>query len=190
MATIVKCPTCRRDVEWSPASQFRPFCSDRCRLIDLGAWLTEQHKIPDESAAKASGPPDSTEDLELVQPEFWHDRWRTGQIGFHQSTVDRSWRSTGRSSPCRPQAAYSCPSAARVSIFCGCAIAGTASWAVELSAIALESFCMENGIPARRRSLGDFDVYEAEGLQLIRGDFFALTPEMLGRLPLSTIAPR
>ena len=50
MATIVKCPTCRRDVEFSPASQYRPFCSDRCRLIDLGAWLTEQHKIPDERA--------------------------------------------------------------------------------------------------------------------------------------------
>jgi len=48
MVTIVKCPTCRRDVEWSPASQYRPFCSDRCRLIDLGAWLTEQHKIPDD----------------------------------------------------------------------------------------------------------------------------------------------
>jgi endogenous inhibitor of DNA gyrase (YacG/DUF329 family) len=50
MATV-KCPTCRRDVEWSDASPYRPFCSDRCRLIDLGAWLTEQHKIPDETAA-------------------------------------------------------------------------------------------------------------------------------------------
>jgi len=47
MATIVKCPTCRRALEWSDASPYRPFCSDRCRLIDLGAWLTEQHKIPD-----------------------------------------------------------------------------------------------------------------------------------------------
>ena len=50
MATLVKCPTCKRKVEWSDASPYRPFCSDRCRLIDLGAWLTEQHKIPDESA--------------------------------------------------------------------------------------------------------------------------------------------
>ena len=53
---------------------------------------------------------------------------------------------------------------------------------VELSAVALESFCLENGIPARRRSLGDFDVYEAEGLRLLRGDFFALTPEILGSI--------
>jgi len=47
VATTVKCPTCRRDLEWSHASPYRPFCSERCRLIDLGAWLTEQHKIPD-----------------------------------------------------------------------------------------------------------------------------------------------
>lgn len=51
MASIVKCPTCRRDVEWTPKSQFRPFCSDRCRLIDLGAWFSEKHAIPDEGAA-------------------------------------------------------------------------------------------------------------------------------------------
>jgi uncharacterized protein len=51
MPAIVKCPTCRREVEWSPASVYRPFCSDRCRLIDLGAWLTEQHKIPEDPAA-------------------------------------------------------------------------------------------------------------------------------------------
>jgi len=50
MASIVKCPTCQRPVEWSSASVYRPFCSDRCRLIDLGAWLSEKHKIPDESA--------------------------------------------------------------------------------------------------------------------------------------------
>jgi uncharacterized protein len=45
----VKCPTCRREVKWSDASPYRPFCSDRCRLIDMGAWLSEQHKIPDQS---------------------------------------------------------------------------------------------------------------------------------------------
>jgi len=33
-------------VEWSPESLYRPFCSDRCRLIDLGAWLSEKHAIP------------------------------------------------------------------------------------------------------------------------------------------------
>jgi endogenous inhibitor of DNA gyrase (YacG/DUF329 family) len=35
-------------VEWSAAARWRPFCSERCRLIDLGAWMTEQHAIPGE----------------------------------------------------------------------------------------------------------------------------------------------
>jgi endogenous inhibitor of DNA gyrase (YacG/DUF329 family) len=48
MAKVVPCPTCQRPVEWSEASPFRPFCSDRCKLIDLGAWITEKHAIPGE----------------------------------------------------------------------------------------------------------------------------------------------
>jgi hypothetical protein len=60
VATTVKCPTCHRPVEWSEASAYRPFCSERCRLIDLGAWLTEQHKIPDESGAESEEPHNSS----------------------------------------------------------------------------------------------------------------------------------
>jgi len=44
----VACPTCQRPVEWSQASPFRPFCSERCKLIDLGAWASEKHVIPGE----------------------------------------------------------------------------------------------------------------------------------------------
>jgi thiopurine S-methyltransferase len=51
---------------------------------------------------------------------------------------------------------------------------------VELSAVALESFAMESGIPARRRVLADFDVYKAEGFTLFCGDYFQLTPALLG----------
>ena len=46
----VPCPTCGRKVEWTEASPFRPFCGERCRLIDLGAWAAGQHAIPGESA--------------------------------------------------------------------------------------------------------------------------------------------
>jgi endogenous inhibitor of DNA gyrase (YacG/DUF329 family) len=42
------CPTCQKPVEWSAQSAWRPFCSERCRLIDLGAWINEQRSIPDE----------------------------------------------------------------------------------------------------------------------------------------------
>jgi hypothetical protein len=42
-------------LDWETAP-FRPFCSERCRLIDLGAWLSEQRAIPGESAAAEENP--------------------------------------------------------------------------------------------------------------------------------------
>jgi len=51
----VACPTCGRELEWATAP-FRPFCSERCRLIDLGAWFSEQRSIPDDPAASAEEP--------------------------------------------------------------------------------------------------------------------------------------
>jgi endogenous inhibitor of DNA gyrase (YacG/DUF329 family) len=45
---IVSCPTCQRPVEWTESSRWRPFCSERCKLIDLGAWASEKHAIPGE----------------------------------------------------------------------------------------------------------------------------------------------
>lgn len=45
----VKCPTCGKAVEWSLENQWRPFCSERCRLIDLGEWAAERHRIPSEA---------------------------------------------------------------------------------------------------------------------------------------------
>lgn len=45
MTTFVSCPTCGKKVEFSPQSKFRPFCSDRCRQIDLGAWAAEKYTI-------------------------------------------------------------------------------------------------------------------------------------------------
>lgn len=45
---IVPCPTCRKPVKWSSENRYRPFCSERCRLIDFGAWADERYKIPGE----------------------------------------------------------------------------------------------------------------------------------------------
>lgn len=42
----VNCPTCGQPVEWRPENAFRPFCSQRCKLIDLGEWATEKYRVP------------------------------------------------------------------------------------------------------------------------------------------------
>ncbi|MFI8978930.1 DNA gyrase inhibitor YacG [Pseudomonas sp. BMW13] len=46
MTTTVQCPTCGAPVEWKTESTYRPFCCERCKLIDLGAWAAEEHAIP------------------------------------------------------------------------------------------------------------------------------------------------
>jgi endogenous inhibitor of DNA gyrase (YacG/DUF329 family) len=59
---LVKCPTCGRKIEWSESAPFRPFCSDRCRLIDLGAWLSGQRSIPGENAPPSGDTPSSDDE--------------------------------------------------------------------------------------------------------------------------------
>lgn len=46
MKTVERlCPHCKKPAGWD-GNKFRPFCSERCKLIDLGAWATEQYRVP------------------------------------------------------------------------------------------------------------------------------------------------
>ncbi|HTI18392.1 MAG TPA: DNA gyrase inhibitor YacG [Trinickia sp.] len=54
MITVVKCPTCGKEVRWVPENRFRPFCSERCKQIDLGAWAAEKYKIGGTDGASTS----------------------------------------------------------------------------------------------------------------------------------------
>lgn len=40
-----KCPTCNKPVQWQD-NPFRPFCSERCKLVDLGKWVSEEYRVP------------------------------------------------------------------------------------------------------------------------------------------------
>ncbi len=44
----VKCPTCGRPVPWTAEQLFKPFCCERCKLIDLGEWAMEERRIAGE----------------------------------------------------------------------------------------------------------------------------------------------
>jgi uncharacterized protein len=45
----MKCPTCGKPIEWQD-NPFRPFCSERCKLIDFGRWADEEYRVPAEPA--------------------------------------------------------------------------------------------------------------------------------------------
>ena len=115
-----------------------------------------------------------------MQPDFWLDRWRTAQIGFHQAAADRHLKTYW------PQLKVPANSPVFVPL-CGKSLdlmwlrtSGHAVTGVELSPLALESFVMEHGIPATRCVLDNFDLFEADGFTLFCGDYFKLTPALLG----------
>jgi hypothetical protein len=43
---VVNCPTCNAPVAWAAENRWKPFCSERCKLIDLGQWATEKYRVP------------------------------------------------------------------------------------------------------------------------------------------------
>lgn len=53
---LTACPTCKRSVAWNADFPWRPFCSERCKLVDLGAWLSEQRKIAGEELPQEDAP--------------------------------------------------------------------------------------------------------------------------------------
>lgn len=55
---IVACPNCGKHYPWSRDNPFRPFCSERCKLIDFGQWAAEAYRVPDATPL----PDDASED--------------------------------------------------------------------------------------------------------------------------------
>ena len=54
MPRTFPCPRCG-DVSTWEGNEFRPFCSERCKMIDLGAWATDEYKLPTQDTPQADG---------------------------------------------------------------------------------------------------------------------------------------
>jgi endogenous inhibitor of DNA gyrase (YacG/DUF329 family) len=61
-ARTVPCPRCGAQAPYTPENPWRPFCSERCKTLDLGAWANEEYRVPEapsgDSAALPEGEPD------------------------------------------------------------------------------------------------------------------------------------
>lgn len=49
----IKCANCGKQTNWE-GNEFRPFCSERCRMIDFGSWIDEEYRVPAEKSANAN----------------------------------------------------------------------------------------------------------------------------------------
>lgn len=62
----VKCPKCGKGCEWEN-NEWRPFCSERCKMVDLGAWVSESYRISGEDALDEEDSEDAGEDEDAAR---------------------------------------------------------------------------------------------------------------------------
>ena len=58
---VLACPVCGAGVQWSTENRWRPFCSERCKMIDLGNWAAETYRVPVAPSLDDDETPDSGE---------------------------------------------------------------------------------------------------------------------------------
>lgn len=114
-----------------------------------------------------------------MEPEFWHERWEAGEIGFHQKKInvllEKYWHHFAR------------PSNGKVFVpLCGkskdmlwLAEHGHPVIGIEISRLAIETFFAENELLVERRGVGLFESYRSGDIELLAGDFFNLSKETL-----------
>jgi thiopurine S-methyltransferase len=117
-----------------------------------------------------------------MHPDFWRDRWFRGQIGFHQPAVERYLEEHWADIEIAKDSYVFVPLCGKSLDLLWLRDTGHNVIGVELSEIATQAFCVENGVPARRRPTPTFDRYEASRLTLLRGDYFNLTPALLSEV--------
>ncbi|MBX3627462.1 MAG: DNA gyrase inhibitor YacG [Rhizobacter sp.] len=59
---IVTCPTCGGESVYAPENAFRPFCSERCKNVDFGAWASESYRVPAKPPAPGESAGDASDD--------------------------------------------------------------------------------------------------------------------------------
>ncbi len=75
---IVDCPQCNAKVIWQASSLYRPFCSKRCQLIDLGEWSNEEHVITETPRQTTEKVPDiDIEDVEALLMQQGEDFFKS-----------------------------------------------------------------------------------------------------------------
>jgi thiopurine S-methyltransferase len=116
-----------------------------------------------------------------MQADFWLQRWSAGQIGFHQSQVNQDLRQSWPLLQVAPGARVLVPLCGKSQDMGWLMGQGYHVVGAELSEAAVESYFTERGEQPHITLQGDFKVYEAPGIEIWCGDFFALTARDIDR---------
>lgn len=114
-----------------------------------------------------------------MHPDFWHERWQQGQIGFHRNDANpwliQHWHTLDLSS----STGVFVPLCGKTQDLLWLRAQGYEVVGVEVSRIAVEAFFEENGLAPVVSSHGLFTQYACDGIRILCGDFFDLTPQDL-----------
>jgi thiopurine S-methyltransferase len=123
-----------------------------------------------------------------MEPDFWHDRWREGRIGFHEGRPNTFL--TRHGAHLGEAGRVLVPLAGKSHDMVYLAEQGHQVVGVELSPLAVQSFFGDHGLAPTRQAHGPFEAFSAGPITLLLGDIFALDPAHLGPDPLTAVYDR
>ncbi|MFQ5489016.1 MAG: thiopurine S-methyltransferase, partial [Gammaproteobacteria bacterium] len=107
-----------------------------------------------------------------MEVDFWHRKWREGEIGFHQETVNPFLRQYWpRLEPPGQVFAPLCGKSGDMAWLAAC---GQGVLGIEISALAIEAFFRENALPCTREEGDPFTIWRGANIEILQGDFFHL----------------
>lgn len=117
-----------------------------------------------------------------MDADFWRHRWENNLTGFHLNEVNPHLKENWTALNLKPGARVFVPLCGKTLDLIWLAEQGHQVVGIELSQLAVEAFFSENKLPVERNQLGDLELWRSDKISLFCGDFYALTPEILGQI--------
>ncbi len=117
-----------------------------------------------------------------MDPDFWHQRWQEGKIGFHQDAVNRHLLDYWQHLNLASGATVFVPLCGKSLDMLWLLDRGYRVVGVEINSLAIEAFFAENQLTYRKDKQADFTLWQGDNILILEGDFFALSISILGKL--------
>jgi thiopurine S-methyltransferase len=114
-----------------------------------------------------------------MQKIFWLERWQLNQIGFHNADINAHLKKNWPSLELPEKSQVFVPFCGKTKDLLWLREQGHTIIAVELSRIAVDAFFVENQLPFNKTQVGEFELFETDGIQIYCGDFFKFPKDIL-----------